>query len=136
MSTALSDIQFGFTGPGQVRGVFGSLSYTYPQTLRVEGQFTVNRRILTDSGKTEDLGVVATIPFTFTPADFGIDPATMRPDASLTPFSAPGRNPATDQLTGRTWTAADAFEAMYSIKRARVDQVLAPPAPAPAPEQP
>lgn len=131
--TVLSTLQFGFTSPGQVRGVFSSLSYTYPQTLRITGQFTVNRRILTVDGRTEDLGTVATVPFAFGPEDFGLNPATMLPDPAYPPFSAVGRNPATDALTGRNWTANDAFEALYSIKRAKLDAANATP-PAPQPE--
>lgn len=138
--TSPRDLQFGFSGPGQIRGVFASMSYNYPATLYVQGQFTVARRILSDSGKTEDLGALATVPFNFTPADFGLDPATMQPDPNATPKTYVGRHPATDALTGRTWSLAAVMEALYSLQRGRWDEHLderypvAPPAPAPEPE--
>ena len=116
MSTNPRDLQFGFSGFGQVRGVFSSLAYTYPGTLRIEGQFTVARRILNDSGSTEDLGVIATVPFAFGPGDFGVGGA---PVATF-----PGRHPGTDALTNRTWSLPDVMEALYSLKRSRWAQYL------------
>ncbi len=132
-SISLSDLQFGFSGAGQVRGVFGSLQYTYPQTMRVSGQFTVHRRILTDSGNTEDLGTVATIPFEFSPSDFGLSPVTLQPDPNATPATAPMRNIATDALIpGQVSTAAQLFAHLYAWKRQLTEQKIAAEAPPPA----
>lgn len=132
MST-LSTLQFGFSGPGQRRGVFSSLSYIYPETLTVEGQFTVSRRVLTDAGTTEDLGLVDTVKFKFSPADFGLNPATMQPDPNATPAVAPARNPATDALVpGQSWSAAALFAALYSWQRHLTDLKVAAEAPPPA----
>ena len=125
MST-LSTLQFGFSGPGQRRGVFSSMSYIYPETLTVQGQFTVSRRVLTDAGTTEDLGLVDTVKFKFTPADFGLNPATMQPDPNATPASAPMRNVATDALIpGQVSTAAQLFAHLYAWQRALTDLKIA-----------
>lgn len=137
MSTNPRDLQFGFTAPGQTRGVFGTCDIRYSSTATVSGQFTVHRRILRDDWRTEDLGVVLTVPFRFEPQHFGLDPVTLQPAPGAPHLKVwPGRNPNTNAPTNRNWTALDLVEILYSAEVAELGDFLDAHFPLPQAQQP
>lgn len=133
---SLPNLEWVLAQAGDRAGVFSRININYPATLQCNGSVLVEERIMDRTGIVSTLGAVADIPFSFSPADFGIDVQTGQYNPA-NEKRVPLKNPANNMPLGQNIGLRDAYITLYSLCAIIRDEEIArlsAPAPSPQPE--